>query len=151
MGELNFLLWLPLFHILHGIFDGSITHWQIVSWYLVSQIRLPLRYAQQLTLSLSFSWAIAIGCHAACKNFGGLMAVRYLLGVAEAAAIPSFSLMTGMWYKREEHPLRHGFWFLGTSIGIMLAGLVSFSIAHIKTKPGPWRVRLPQPGLMVCC
>jgi ACS family allantoate permease-like MFS transporter len=71
------------------------------------------------------------------------MAVRYLLGVTEAAAIPGFSLMTGMWYKREEHPLRHGFWFLGTSVGIMLAGLVSFSIAHIKSEPGPWRVRLP--------
>jgi hypothetical protein len=43
MGELNFLLWLPLFHILHGLFDGSITYWQIVSWYFVSQICRSLR------------------------------------------------------------------------------------------------------------
>ena len=65
----------------------------------------------------SFIWAVLIGCHAATKNFTGIMVVRFFLGAAEAAAIPGFSLMTGMWYKRKEHPLRHGFWFLGTSLG----------------------------------
>jgi MFS transporter, ACS family, allantoate permease len=98
---------------------------------------------QQLILTvLSIAWAVLIGCHAATRNFTGIMIVRFFLGAAEAAAIPGFSLMTGMWYKREEHPLRHGFWFLGTSTGIILAGILSFGIAHIKGGNGPWRVRI---------
>lgn len=93
--------------------------------------------------SCSVGWAIIIGCHAALKNFGGLMAVRALLGAVEAAAIPGFSLLTGMFYKRQEHALRHGFWFIGNSLGIMIAGLLSFGIAHIKSGIGAWKVTFP--------
>lgn len=45
-------------------------------------------------------------CHAAAKNFGGLMAARFFLGVGEAAIAPGFALITGMYYKREEQPAR---------------------------------------------
>lgn len=88
----------------------------------------------------SYAWALLIGLTAACKNFGGLMTVRFLLGAAEAAILPGSSLITGMWYKREEHPLRHGAWFLGTSCGVMCGGLLAYAIAHIQGGIGPWRV-----------
>jgi hypothetical protein len=45
-------------------------------------------------------------CHAACKNFSGLMAARFFLGVGEAAIAPGFTLITGMYWKRGEQPLR---------------------------------------------
>ena len=45
-------------------------------------------------------------CHAACKNFAGLMAARFFLGVSESAVAPGFSLVTGIFYKRSEQPLR---------------------------------------------
>jgi hypothetical protein len=46
-------------------------------------------------------------CHASCKNFAGLATARFFLGVAEAAVVPGFSLVTGIFYKREEQPKRH--------------------------------------------
>lgn len=46
-------------------------------------------------------------CHAATKNFAGLMTARFFLGVGEAAIAPGFSLITGMFYQREEQPLRY--------------------------------------------
>lgn len=46
-------------------------------------------------------------CHAASKNFGSLMATRFLLGVGEASIAPGFSLIAGMSYKREEQPARY--------------------------------------------
>lgn len=45
-------------------------------------------------------------CHAACKDFTGLMTARFFLGVGEAAIAPGFTLITGMFYKREEQPVR---------------------------------------------
>lgn len=45
-------------------------------------------------------------CHAACTNFAGLMVVRFFLGAGEAAVAPGFTLATGMFYKREEQPIR---------------------------------------------
>lgn len=68
------------------------------------------------------------------------MVVRFILGAAEASMLPGCSLVTGMWYKREEHPLRHGAWFFGTSIGVMCGGLLAYGIAHIHGGIGPWRV-----------
>lgn len=53
---------------------------------------------------------------------------------------PGFSLITGMWYTREEQPLRHGVWFLGNSIGLMFGGLIAYGIAHISGGIGSWRV-----------
>lgn len=70
------------------------------------------------------------------------MAVRFLLGAAESCILPGSSLITGIWYKREEHPLRHGAWFMGTSFGVMCGGLLAYAIAHIEGGIGPWKVSL---------
>ena len=35
------------------------------------------------------------------------MATRFFLGVGEASIAPGFSLITGMFYKREEQPARY--------------------------------------------
>lgn len=44
--------------------------------------------------------------HAGCHSFAGLMTVRFLLGALEACVAPGFGLMTGLFYKRNEQPLR---------------------------------------------
>jgi hypothetical protein len=35
------------------------------------------------------------------------MTVRFFLGAGEASIAPGFTLLTGMFYKREEQPLRY--------------------------------------------
>lgn len=40
-----------------------------------------------------FIWAIALLCHAACTNFGGLFAVRFILGMCEGAITPGFMIV----------------------------------------------------------
>lgn len=45
-------------------------------------------------------------CHAASKDFATLATARFFLGVAEAAVVPGFSLITGLFYKKEEQPIR---------------------------------------------
>lgn len=45
-------------------------------------------------------------CHAACESFATLMVARFFLGVGEAAIAPGFTLITGMFYKRKEQPVR---------------------------------------------
>lgn len=53
-----------------------------------------------------FIWGGILMCHAACKNFAGLMAARFFLGLGEAAIAPGFALITGMYWKRSEQPIR---------------------------------------------
>lgn len=91
----------------------------------------------------SLAWAIILICHAAVQDFKGLLIVRFFLGAAEASISPGFSLITGMWYKREEQPLRHGIWFLGNAIATMFGGLLAFGISHIGGAFDTWRVSQP--------
>ena len=79
-------------------------------------------------------------CTGAIHNFSQLVALRFLLGMCEAAISPGFSLITGMWYKRKEQPFRHGVWFAGNGTASLFGGLLSYAIAHItSTSLAPWR------------
>lgn len=76
-----------------------------------------------------FIWAVALLAHAACKSFGALFAVRFILGACEGAEsllvdefstsnyprvsgaiTPGFMIVTSMFYTREEQTKRVGYW-----------------------------------------
>jgi MFS family permease len=76
---------------------------------------------------------------AACTSFGGLMTVRFLLGVAEATITPGFMFLTSTWYTRDEIPVRIGIWFAGNSIGGLCSSLLAFGVGHIDDEVRPWR------------
>ncbi|OAG39523.1 hypothetical protein AYO21_06167 [Fonsecaea monophora] len=71
-------------------------------------------------------WGVTLAVHSACHNFGGLIVVRLLLGVFEASSAPCLILITGMWYKRAEQPLRVAIWYLGVGGGTIVGALASF-------------------------
>jgi MFS family permease len=81
-----------------------------------------------------------LACHAASSDFTGIMVTRFFLGMTEAAISPGFSLITGMWYTREEQPLRHGLWFAGNSLATAFGGLVAYGVAQITGSISAWKV-----------
>lgn len=100
--------------------------------------RLPV--ATYLSANALF-WGLVVALTAACTSFGGLITVRFLLGVAEATITPAFMFLTTSWYTRDEIPVRTGLWFSGNSIGGMIASIFAFGVGHIseQDKVGPWR------------
>ncbi|OAP57655.1 hypothetical protein AYL99_08393 [Fonsecaea erecta] len=75
-------------------------------------------------------WGVALAVHSACSNFGGLIVVRLLLGMFESASAPCLILITGMWYKRSEQPLRVAIWYLGVGGGTIVGALASFGFQY---------------------
>ncbi|KAJ7305628.1 MFS general substrate transporter [Mycena albidolilacea] len=87
-----------------------------------------------------FVWAIALACHAACKDFGGLLVVRLVLGMCEGCVTAGFLLVTAMFYTRTEQTLRVGYWFLMNGTAQIISGFVSFGCLHIHTESfQPWQ------------
>ncbi|EIM90956.1 MFS general substrate transporter [Stereum hirsutum FP-91666 SS1] len=84
-------------------------------------------------------WGLIVALTAACTNFGGLMAVRFLLGVAEATITPAFVYVTAMWYTREEIPVRTGIWFAGNSFGGFATSLIAYGVGHIERPLTAWQ------------
>ncbi|KAF7451346.1 hypothetical protein A1F99_031230 [Pyrenophora tritici-repentis] len=88
--------------------------------------------AQYLGTAVIF-WGLITALTCVCKNYGALVATRVLLGCFESAVAPSLILITSMWYKKNEQPLRTGIWYLGTGTGTMIGSLISFGFQHYSS------------------
>lgn len=57
-------------------------------------------------------WGITLALQAAMKNFEGLITLRAFLGVFEAVSQPAFTLLSSIWYTREEQGAVVTFWYV---------------------------------------
>lgn len=98
-------------------------------------------------------WGVILACIAACKNYSGLLACRFFLGVAEAAIVPAWVQFTSQWYKKEEQAFRVGIWFSVCGAGQMFGGFVAYGIAtHVGRDPSAklagWQIMFLFLGLL---
>ncbi|QRV90865.1 major facilitator superfamily transporter [Ceratobasidium sp. AG-Ba] len=86
--------------------------------------RFPV--AKYLAANL-FLWAVLMGLHPLCKNFGGLFALRFLLGASEGCITNGVMLITSMFYTRREVGERIGWTFQCNGVGTIISGFLSFA------------------------
>ncbi|GAA6019612.1 hypothetical protein JCM11491_002824 [Sporobolomyces phaffii] len=105
--------------------------------YLVAQVPssyLLGRYkANQVLGGTCILWGICVLTMIGCKNFAAAMVNRFFLGFFEAAVTPGLSLMTGMWYTRQESPLRQTIWYSSVGWGGMIGSLMAAGIEKAPT------------------
>ena len=93
---------------------------------------------QRVPLAKFFSvmvmvWGSIMVFHAPCKNFGSLMAVRFLLGAIEVCAAPLVIYILGSWYSKEEQVSRVALWYTSSGWGHVFGGLFAFIIYQAPT------------------
>ncbi|KAF2228086.1 major facilitator superfamily domain-containing protein [Elsinoe ampelina] len=95
-------------------------------------------------------WGISTACHAAVKNFVGLVVVRVLSGIFEAGLPPALMLLSAQYYTRQEQTSRFSLWFLGMGLGQILGGLISFAFQHVPPSSAlaGWKVMFVVLGLI---
>ena len=86
-----------------------------------------------------FLWGGVTMCTGAVTNYAGLMVQRFFLGFSEAGIAPAFSLITAMWYKSFEQPLRYAIWYSAVGMGTLLGTLVLYAIGQISGPLAPWK------------
>jgi ACS family allantoate permease-like MFS transporter len=111
--------------------------------------RLPLAKWSSICIIM---WGITACLMAATSNFAGAVAVRFFLGVFEAAVTPGFALFTSQWYTRKEQGTRTGIWFSFNGFAQIVGGLVAYGIATGVQKNGseiqPWKIIFLVVGLL---
>ncbi len=75
-----------------SVFYFGYFFWEYPTTFLIAQ--LPV--AKYLAVN-TFVWGIVVALTAACTNYGGLITVRFFLGVAEATITPAFVFITSTW------------------------------------------------------
>ena len=81
-----------------SVFYFGYFFWEYPTTLLIA--RLPV--AKYMAANTVF-WGVVVALTAACTNYGGLITVRFLLGVAEATISPAFLFITSTWYTRKSH------------------------------------------------
>ncbi|KIM92813.1 hypothetical protein OIDMADRAFT_139014 [Oidiodendron maius Zn] len=84
-------------------------------------------------------WGAVTMTTASVKTYAGFMVQRFFLGVCEAAISPAFSLITAMWYKPTEQPLRIAVWYASTGLGGLVGSIATWGIGHIAGALHPWQ------------
>ncbi|KAI8719960.1 MFS domain-containing protein [Fusarium sp. LHS14.1] len=79
-------------------------------------------------------WGAVLALHAACKNFGGLLAVRFFLGALEACCQPCFVFLSGMWYRRSEQSTTVVLWYAMNGLQQIVGGLLAYCFSNIPDK-----------------
>ncbi|MBI3346170.1 MAG: MFS transporter [Burkholderiales bacterium] len=78
------------------------------------------RFGVKRSLSVALVlWSLASAAHGLVSTVLGLVLVRFLLGMAEAAHFPAAIKTVAMWFPQQERALATGLFNAGTALGIM--------------------------------
>ncbi|ETS79749.1 hypothetical protein PFICI_09602 [Pestalotiopsis fici W106-1] len=107
-------------------------HILILNSYMAMQIlsnMILTRVRPSLYIPLwACAWSIVSASTGAVQNFGQLITVRCLLGIAEAPFFPGVYYLLSCWYTRKELGLRMAFMYTGLIVAIAFSGLIAAGV-----------------------
>ncbi|KAL7628551.1 hypothetical protein AAE478_000066 [Parahypoxylon ruwenzoriense] len=148
LAEVPANLILNLNKIRPGIFLGC-------QMFLLGSYNYSFLYALGRSLS-SMLTARLVGilgmCQGLTRSYGGLLAVRFLLGIFESSLPAGATYMISMYYTRREAAVRFAWFFNFALAGPLFSGLLAYAIENIDGAGGyqGWRWIFIIEGLVTC-
>ncbi|RLL96353.1 hypothetical protein CFD26_102484 [Aspergillus turcosus] len=118
---------LTIFYIAYTLFEFLALMWKILP---------PHRWAAISVMG----WGIFATCQAAAQSWEGMMALRFLLGMSEAAFGPGTPYLLSFFYRRHELGLRIGLFFSAAPLANTFAGALAYVITSGHSKLANWRL-----------
>ena len=84
---------------------------------------------------IMLAWAIVMICMGFVKDFGGLVATRIFLGIAEGGLFPGVTYYITMWYRRHECGFRMALFFSAATAAGAFGGLLARGIMEMGPDP----------------
>jgi len=99
-----------------------------------------------------FMFGLCTICQGLVKNYSGLLAVRFFLGLFETGMFPGCFYLIGMWYRRHEAQRRYSFFFSSTTLAGAFGGLLASAIGKMDGLRGyrGWRWIFILEGTLTC-
>ncbi|KAA8644402.1 hypothetical protein EYZ11_002777 [Aspergillus tanneri] len=128
---------LTIFYISYTLFEFLALMWQVMP---------PHRWAAITVMS----WGIVATCQAAAQNWQGMMALRFFLGMTEAAFGPGVPYLLSFFYRRQELGLRCGMFLSAAPLANTFAGALAYGITSGHSKLANWRLLFLVEGVPSC-
>lgn len=143
-----------------AIFNFGYLFWAIPANLLIQ--KLPVAKYMGVMLLI---WSVIVIAHIGAKNYVGILVLRFLLGMAEAGVSPcskwsqhltineiltiSVMIITSMFYRRSEQPLRMAIWLSANGMATMVGALLGFGLGHShNTNLHSWQLIFLTIGLL---
>ncbi|EMD37227.1 hypothetical protein CERSUDRAFT_115117 [Gelatoporia subvermispora B] len=81
--------------------------------------------------TLMILWGIVSTLMGLVHNYGGLLAIRFILGMTESGLFPGVVYYLSMWYKRKEQHFRISIFFSAASLAGAFGGILAFGIGKM--------------------
>lgn len=90
---------------------------------------------------IATAWGVMMTLHGCVNNYGGLISVRFLMGLFEAGLFPGAISLMNKWYTRYEMGTRVAIFYMGSALSGAFSGLLAFAIAKMDGIAGlqGWR------------
>ncbi|KAI1850276.1 hypothetical protein JX265_002175 [Neoarthrinium moseri] len=97
----------------------------------------PDRYIAFITTS----WGIVATLTGVCQSYGGLIAIRLVMGALEAGLFPGLVVYLTMFYKRDQLAVRVGYLFIASAVAGVVGGMIAYGIGFLDGSHGmrAWR------------
>ncbi|OAQ62877.1 MFS transporter [Pochonia chlamydosporia 170] len=124
-----------IFYITYIVFEFSLLFWKLYPPHLVGAI-------------VVFGWGLMGTVQAAAQNWGGMMAIRFLLGAFEAAYAPGIIYLLSFFYLRHEVGFRCGLFASAAPLASTFAGALAYGITSSQgSSLANWRLLFLVEGL----
>ncbi|KIX95107.1 uncharacterized protein Z520_09023 [Fonsecaea multimorphosa CBS 102226] len=119
--------------------NSILTFAALVGQYPLLLLAQKLPVGKYLTGIILYSGALAL-LFLTLRDFAGTMALKFFYGF-QGVSLPVCILLSSMWWKTEEQPLRIGLWMCGASVGAIVGQALDYGAASIKGEfhNSPWK------------
>jgi len=100
---------------------------------------------------MMFCFGSATLLAASVKNWSGMMALRWFLGMSESAFFPLVIYYLTTFYRRGELARRLALFYAASNIANAFSGLLAFGVFHINSKLDSWRYLFIIEGSLTVC
>ncbi|CDH50689.1 allantoin permease [Lichtheimia corymbifera JMRC:FSU:9682] len=124
------------FSVLGAVFYAGFFVFQIPNQFILQHVP----HAKYMS-ALLVVWGIVMLLSGLANNFSQMAACRFLLGLFEAAAMPTLYLITATLYRRSEQTLVFGFVTLSNGVGAAFGASTAYGFSHMNNARGitNWR------------
>lgn len=126
--------------------DGDLQYPVVYAGYFFGQYPcgwLIGRFPAQKVMAVSiFMWGVMVIIMTQARSYSSALAVRFIMGIFEAAVTPGLTLMTGFWYTRREIPLRQCIWYSSLGWGGIIGSYISMGVSKLPENMTPERWEL---------
>lgn len=108
-----------------AIFNFGYLFWAYPSNYIIQKVPVA-----KYTSAMLVVWAVILIAHIGATNYGGMLALRFILGMFEAGISPTCMMICGMFYSKEDQPFRMCTFLSCNGIATMVGAILGFGLGH---------------------